>query len=412
MNLEELIDSYYAPKKGNELLIQLIESKLNERDLSIPKIFVTSPVDIESGKLGTLANKEYLELLKNIKGGSPYIWQRLQKVNTFLKEPKKIIKNASIKKAFSSFLLVQEIKENLERLEPSMAGFQAETIIAQLIDGSKEANNGAVDVESQEFGGFQIKTLVEKDLEKKDARDPAVGGSFTQIIDFYQRRNEEYNYIIILKSRTKGIYYFYTFSLSFQDFLDKFELTGYKKEFKGYVPPERFAQEKDPKKTFEEFIKVLGEYFNPDNNNIFVPAFTSTTSTTPEDLLNRFNVLKFLEKKRRLIQGNEYYSLDTTYSIKQSYISQIFRDRSAPGPGTTFLGELDLRDEVLKNLREEYKRSLTGKMFEVLDSLKDSVQSMNRYFATTEPYIANETVGNLNNTTNKFSNYFLKKEEI
>jgi hypothetical protein len=226
MNLEELIDSYYAPKKGNELLIQLIESKLNERDLSIPKIFVTSPVDIESGKLGTLANKEYLELLKNIKGGSPYIWQRLQKVNTFLKEPKKIIKNASIKKAFSSFLLVQEIKENLERLEPSMAGFQAETIIAQLIDGSKEANNGAVDVESQEFGGFQIKTLVEKDLEKKDARDPAVGGSFTQIIDFYQRRNEEYNYIIILKSRTKGIYYFYTFSLSFQDFLDKFELTG------------------------------------------------------------------------------------------------------------------------------------------------------------------------------------------
>ena len=180
--------------------------------------------------------------------------------------------------------------------------------------------------------------------------------------------------------------------------------------FKFYDP--NIKEEKDPKKTFEEFIKVLGEYFNPDNNNIFVPAFTSTTSTTPEDLLNRFNVLKFLEKKRRLIQGNEYYSLDTTYSIKQSYISQIFRDRSAPGPGTTFLGELDLRDEVLKNLREEYKRSLTGKMFEVLDSLKDSVQSMNRYFATTEPYIANETVGNLNNTTNKFSNYFLKKEEI
>jgi hypothetical protein len=412
MNLEELIDNYYAPKKGNELLIQLIEARLNERDLSIPKIFVTSPVDIESGKLGTEANKEYLELLKNIKGGSPYIWQRLQKVNTFLKEPKKIIKNASVKKAFSSFLLIQEIKENLERLEPSMAGFQAETIIAQLMDGSKEANNGAVDVESQEFGGFQIKTLVEKDLQKKDSKDPAVGGSFTQIIDFYQRRKEEYNYIIILKSRTKGIYYFYTFALSFQDFLDKFELTNYKREFRGYVPPERFAQEKDAKKTFQEFIEVLGNYFNPNNNNIFVPALIPTTSTTPEDLLNRFNILKFLEKKRRLIQGNEYYNLDTTYSIKQSYISQIFKNRNTPGPGTTFLGELDLRDEVLKNLREEYKRSLTGKMFEVLDSLKDSVQSMNRYFATSEPYIANETVGNLNNTTNKFSNYFLKKEDV
>ena len=30
MSLEKLIESHYAPKKGNELLIKLIESKLNE----------------------------------------------------------------------------------------------------------------------------------------------------------------------------------------------------------------------------------------------------------------------------------------------------------------------------------------------------------------------------------------------
>ena len=30
MNLEELIESHFAPKKGNDLIIQLIENKLNE----------------------------------------------------------------------------------------------------------------------------------------------------------------------------------------------------------------------------------------------------------------------------------------------------------------------------------------------------------------------------------------------
>ena len=30
MNLEKLIESHFAPKKGNDLLIQLIENKLNE----------------------------------------------------------------------------------------------------------------------------------------------------------------------------------------------------------------------------------------------------------------------------------------------------------------------------------------------------------------------------------------------
>ena len=402
MSLEKLIESYYAPKKGNELLIQLIESRLEE-DLGIPKVFVPAPVDIESGKRGTESYQEYIELLKNIKINAPFMWQRLERVNVFLKEPKKIIKNANIKQAFSSFLLVQEIKENLERLEPSMAGFQAETIIAQLIDGSKEANNGAVDVESQEFGGFQIKTLIERDLQRKDSRDPAVGGSFTQIMNFYKSRNEEYNYIIILKSRTVGIYYFYAFLLSFQDFLNQFELTGFKKEFRGHVDPQDLTRE-----SFEEFKVKLGSYFDPRNNDIYVPPFTFGSQTTPDDVLARFSALKFLEKNRKIIEGNPYYTLDTTYSLKQSYIGKIFADRGTPGAGTTFLGELDLRNETLTKLREVYKKSLTGKMFEVLDSLKESIQTMNSFFASRDQGTGNQTVTNLNTTTNKFSDYFLK----
>lgn len=404
MNLEELLDNYYAPKKGNELLVKLIENKLEE-DLAIPKVFMPSPVDIESGKKGTESYQEYVELLKNIKSNSPFMWQRLEKVNIFLKDPKRIIKNANIKRAFSSFLLIQEIKENLERLEPSMAGFQAETIIAQLIDGSKEANNGAIDVESQEYGGFQIKTLIERDLQKKDSKNPAIGGSFTQILNFYKSRNEKYNYIIILKSRTTGIYYFYAFFLSFQEFLDKFELSGFKKEFRGYVDPKDLTKE-----TFEEFKNKLGSYFNPQNNNIYVPPFNPSTQTSPDDILSRFIALKFLEKNRRIIKGNPYYELDTSYSLKQSYVGSIFSNREKPGDGTTFLGELDLRDEVLTKLREVYKRSLTGKMFDVLDSLKESIQTMNSFFATRKQEIGNQTVTNLNTTTNKFSEYFIRKE--
>lgn len=397
MSLEKLIESYYAPKKGNELLIQLIESKLEE-ELGIPKVFVPSPIDIESGKRGTESYQEYVELLKNIKTNSPFLWQRLERVNMFLKDPKRIIKNANIKQAFSSFLLIQEIKENLERLEPTMAGFQAETIIAQLIDGSKEANNGAVDVESQEFGGFQIKTLKESNL--------SVGGSFKNVVNFYKQRNEEYNYIIILKSSKVGIYYFYAFLLSFQEFLNEFELTGFKKEFRDFVDPKYLTKE-----SFDEFNTILGKYFNPRTNDIYIPPFTFSSQTTPDEVLERFNILKFLEKNKKIMDVNKYYTLDTSFSLKQSYVTKIFRNRETPGAGTTFLGELDLRDEVLTKLRDVYKRSLTGKMFEVLDSLKESIQTMNSFFASRNQGTGNQTVTNLNNTTNKFSEYFIKENK-
>lgn len=397
MSLEKLIESYYAPKKGNELLIQLIENKLEEQ-LGIPKVFVPSPIDIESGKKGTASYQEYVELLKNIKTNSPFLWQRIERVNMFLKDPKRIIKNANIKQAFSSFLLIQEIKENLERLEPTMAGFQAETIIAQLIDGSKEANNGAVDVESQEFGGFQIKTLKESNL--------SVGGSFKNVVNFYKQRNEEYNYIIILKSSKVGIYYFYAFLLSFQEFLNEFELTGFKKEFRDFVDPKYLTKE-----SFDEFNTILGKYFNPRTNDIYIPPFTFNSQTTPDEVLERFNILKFLEKNKKIMDVNKYYTLDTSFSLKQSYVTKIFRNRETPGAGTTFLGELDLRDEVLTKLRDVYKRSLTGKMFEVLDSLKESIQTMNSFFASRNQGAGNQTVANLNNTTNKFSEYFIKETE-
>jgi len=108
---------------------------------------------------------------------------------------------------------------------------------------------------------------------------------------------------------------------------------------------------------------------------------------------------------------NKYYTLDTSFSLKQSYVTKIFRNRETPGAGTTFLGELDLRDEVLTKLRDVYKRSLTGKMFEVLDSLKESIQTMNSFFASRNQGTGNQTVTNLNNTTNKFSEYFIKENK-
>ena len=406
MNLEELINGYYAPKKGNDLLIKLIEGKLNEQEqFGVPKIFVPSPLDIEAGKETSASYLEYTELLKNIKGNAPYLFQRLQRVNDFLTNPQKIIKKANIQRAFSSFLLIQEIRENLLNTDESVAGFQAETIMAQLIDGSKEANDGPVDIESQKVfeGGVQLKTI---------SPGTKISGSFLQLLEYYLKK-ENYYYIIILKSKTEGIYTFYTFSMNFEQFLQRMELTGFLKEYKANVPRNNFNREK-----YEEFIRVLGDSFNPRTNDIFIPDLNNAPELkagTKEEqiayLKSRFEKLKFLEKNAKIIPNKETYKLSTQYALKQSFMNTVYGDKGPPTKNSYFTGELDLRSEKIISVRNIYKKSLTGKMFEVLDSIKASIETMNKYFSTREESVGNQTLDNLNTTTNKFDNYFLKKQE-
>jgi len=413
MNLEELLDNYYAPKKGNELLIKLIENKLNE---DVPKIFVPSPLDIEAGKgeiegkqKKTAAYTEYTELLKNIKGNSPFLYQRIDKVNDFLLRPEKIIRAGNIKRAFSSFLLIQEIRENLLNTDESVAGFQAETIMAQLIDGSNEANNGAVDIESQKVfkGGVQLKTLSARDPDNPRSKDPKVGGSFTQLIEYYQE-SPNYFYIIILKDRTPGIYRFFTFELNLKGFLEKLELKNFKEEFRAYIPPANFRGSAD---TFQRFIKNLQDMFDPNTNQIFIPSLDKIQDQSPEYLLRRYQALKFIEKYREIIPGKEEFTIPTQYSLNAAFMSKVYADRTKPSEASYFTGELDLRDEVLNKVIENYRRTLSGKMFEVLNLLKTSVQTMNKFFSTRDQSTGYQTVNNLSETTVKFDQYFIKEEQ-
>ena len=103
-------------------------------------------------------------------------------------------------------------------------------------------------------------------------------------------------------------------------------------------------------------------------------------------------------------------SLKTSFSLKESFVSKVFANKTNPGEGS-FVGTLDLTDDRLKKVKEEYRRSLSGKMFEVLNLFQQSAQTMNRYFATENQAVGNETITNLNNTSNKFQEYFIKQDE-
>ena len=74
MNLEKLIESHFAPKKGNDLIVQLIESKISEAN---ERIYTSSPINREVAKGGTLAYREFQSLLAGIRP-SPWLSDRIK----------------------------------------------------------------------------------------------------------------------------------------------------------------------------------------------------------------------------------------------------------------------------------------------------------------------------------------------
>lgn len=447
MSLEKLIESYYAPKKGNELLIQLIENKINE--VFIP---ATTRINLPSGKgerekvskKGEVEKlpptKEYEDLKKlflGIVNRGNTLSERLNVVSQFLNIDKSQVAQMPVDQAFSSMLLIQELKESLEKLNPSAAGFQMETIISQILQGSILDNNSIVDVQKSSgdfLSDYSLKTLSYDNLK--------IGGSFYNFCEKFaeieKKRGEveQYEYVIITKDTSKGIYKFYEWKVDYNEFYKiivkptGFLDTGIKngvfvidtskisiEDFK--VLAQKGVQEKGglrrtyklSKKIYERtdnkgnivyFITVPPLGSEEDANDMFSNLQTkqATKAFTPATaMMQRFSDLRFIDLQKDLFTNAQNFKLETQFNITQNVINKNIKE------GGALKATFDLSDNNLKVVESKYQDTLVGKMTQILRDNEIVLRSMNEYFATHEKQKAEQALSGMTAVKDGFKEF-------
>jgi hypothetical protein len=411
MSLEKLIESHYAPKRGNELLIEMIESKLNEQ--AFGSIYSKARINLLSGNPETEAYKELQSLFSGLfKGQGELLSDRLATVNSFLTADKAQVKSFPINVAFSSILLIQELKEALEKLEASSAGFQMETIIAQIIQGSKLANNSIVDViKIQKSSGgeefirdYSIKTLSATSLKIK--------GSFLNLCKKFANleRNEEYEYLIITKDIKNGVYRFYEWVLPYENFFTQITYPKGFLEAGGNDGNFIFKDDVDLQ-AIEKLIQkeglsleILSKKITESQNiyYLYFPILTekeadsilsriqtgyesATYRNAGEAMIDRFKNLEFIEDNKDLFTNADAFSLETQFSISKGVIDANVKESGA------LIGEFYLSDERLQQISDEYQKTLVGKMNQILKDNQEVLSNMNSYFSTMNKESAENT---------------------
>ena len=108
MNLEKLIEKHFAPKKGNELLIEMIESKLNEQ-------FGVDELTLSVGAGKSQYRREFDTLLTtpfyNSITSEKYFSNRLNTIKKYL-NPKNRVDLRTVE-FIATFVFLQEFDKDL-----------------------------------------------------------------------------------------------------------------------------------------------------------------------------------------------------------------------------------------------------------------------------------------------------------
>jgi hypothetical protein len=152
MDLEKLIESHYAPKKGQDLLIKLIESKLNEQ-------FGTDELTLAVGAGKSEFREEYDKLLTTPIYTSitseRYFSNRLDTIKKYLSPKGR--QDLRTDEFIATFVFLQEFDKILREYEgedPRQAGFKFETLFTVLFRGVQINGSDITDAEILEPRAF------------------------------------------------------------------------------------------------------------------------------------------------------------------------------------------------------------------------------------------------------------------
>ena len=148
MNLEKIVENYYAPKKGNDILVQLIEKKLQES-------FGTSELTLGVGSAKSPYRSEFDKLLTtplfiSIQNKN-YFKERLNTIKYYLDPREK--HDLRTDEFIATFIFLQEFDKILREYEtedPRQAGFKFETLFTVLFRGIQLNGVDITDAEIKE----------------------------------------------------------------------------------------------------------------------------------------------------------------------------------------------------------------------------------------------------------------------
>jgi len=211
MNLEKLIEKHFAPKKGNELLIEMIESKLNEQ-------FGVDELTLSVGAGKSEFRKEFETLLTtplyNSITSEKYFSNRLDTIKKYL-NPKNQV-DLRTDEFVATFVFLQEFDKILREYEsedPRQAGFKFETLFTVLFRGVQLNGSDITDAEILEpraFARFSYKFYSE-------ARRHRLDGSLHNLLRMMSE-GKEVVYFICLKNLPASRFRFYSFLVTPDNF--------------------------------------------------------------------------------------------------------------------------------------------------------------------------------------------------
>lgn len=224
MNLEKLIESHYAPKKGNDLLVKLIESKMNEayphdpRDFKGPQLVLSKEIgkslqNPETGKINY--NRQMIDMvadnLKKLCGkNGETLENRIKSYQQFFNSGG-VVAGQTPQYDISSLMSISMISDVFYRLiheyDATYAGDLFEPLFAGLFGGTiVEASGGARNFDPQDVKGITVGFKGQEEIVtdvslKLISPDTKIGQSVVNILKYFDK-NKSLLYIIAEKDKS------------------------------------------------------------------------------------------------------------------------------------------------------------------------------------------------------------------
>ncbi len=203
MNIDKMIEEYYAPKKGNEFLIKLIESKLTEA-------FGTDEMTLAVGSGRSEFREEFDVLMTSPLFASiktdKYFTHRLDIIKKYLNPQER--SDLRTDEFIATFIFLHEFDKILREYESEdarQAGFKFETLLTVLLSGIQVNGIDITDAEIFERGTSKKMSF----KFYKHSRKYRIDGSLYNLLNMFAR-GEEVTYFVCLKNPPSFSFYSFT----------------------------------------------------------------------------------------------------------------------------------------------------------------------------------------------------------
>ena len=344
MNLEKLIESHYAPKKGKEILFDLIHKKLNEQAyIPIPQLTPAIGAGEEAKKLDS-KTKNLNELVRKVLS-TPFM-DSLKKDNSIGGRIKLIrdyqygLEDLTIPEFIGISAFLQEfskIVREFDNTEVRLAGYQFELLMSVFFNGTELFGTMITDFRAVVNG--RKENISAKFI--KNQTIPEVKGNIHNFI------KETFNptnliYLICLKNVEESLYDFYEIFIDPEQFDDIFNWDSPRaKELFDDNPI--IGSQKFQRRMTGEGAKEYGER-----------------------LIYRIDQIGIMYKEKKIEIKSQSPQL-----FSKEFCKEVFKIGSPEHAGT-----LDLSEALMKHTNDFYKKSVierVGQIFNKLSSLNKNL---------------------------------------